>query len=275
MSSGPRGAFASNSSPAEETRAAPAPPQTPHLWQPARQSSLDCKSVCYLKQWSPRHQSVGQRNLQLFCFISNLSLKEVLLYNGKLLDSLLHIQLILVVCQVVRSRVKNTSAALKSNPQASKVNKKQTYLGRLFLCFFSRGLSPVSSPLLSLLVGTSSELQVTLLVCTVGKFFQHWDGPKQCIVFFSFSGAYRDVFSELSALRHQLRSEQKRLECRLRQDDWEELESPISVRSEYWLNWTKWAWRRLCNFWLSMKLSYFSRHFSKAWTRHVGTRRCW
>ncbi|XP_078809830.1 centrosome and spindle pole-associated protein 1 isoform X9 [Oryzias latipes] len=46
------------------------------------------------------------------------------------------------------------------------------------------------------------------------------------------AGAYRDVFSELSALRHQLRSEQKRLECRLRQDDWEELESPISVRSQ-------------------------------------------
>ncbi|XP_024139466.1 centrosome and spindle pole-associated protein 1 isoform X3 [Oryzias melastigma] len=46
------------------------------------------------------------------------------------------------------------------------------------------------------------------------------------------AGAYKDVFSELSALRQQLRSEQKRLECRLQQDDWEELDSPMSIRSQ-------------------------------------------
>ncbi|XP_058505755.1 centrosome and spindle pole-associated protein 1-like isoform X2 [Solea solea] len=40
----------------------------------------------------------------------------------------------------------------------------------------------------------------------------------------------RDVFSELSALRRQLRSEQKRLESHLQQDDWEELDSPLSDR---------------------------------------------
>ncbi|KAM4621175.1 centrosome and spindle pole-associated protein 1-like isoform 2-T2 [Polymixia lowei] len=38
----------------------------------------------------------------------------------------------------------------------------------------------------------------------------------------------RDVFSELSALRRQLRSEQKRLEGCLLQADWEELESPLN-----------------------------------------------
>ncbi|XP_030001585.1 centrosome and spindle pole associated protein 1-like isoform X2 [Sphaeramia orbicularis] len=44
------------------------------------------------------------------------------------------------------------------------------------------------------------------------------------------SGDHRDVFSELSALRRQLRSEQKRLEGRLQQGDWEDLESPLSDR---------------------------------------------
>lgn len=47
-----------------------------------------------------------------------------------------------------------------------------------------------------------------------------------------FSGDQHDVFSELSALRRQLRSEQKRLEGRLQQGDWEELESPLSDRSD-------------------------------------------
>lgn len=37
----------------------------------------------------------------------------------------------------------------------------------------------------------------------------------------------RNVFNELSALRQQLRSEQKRLEGRLLQADWEELDSPV------------------------------------------------
>ncbi|XP_078145290.1 centrosome and spindle pole-associated protein 1-like isoform X2 [Centroberyx gerrardi] len=42
----------------------------------------------------------------------------------------------------------------------------------------------------------------------------------------------RDVFSELSALRRQLRSEQQRLEGRLLQADWEELDSPLSDRHQ-------------------------------------------
>lgn len=46
-----------------------------------------------------------------------------------------------------------------------------------------------------------------------------------------FPGDQRDVFSELSALRRQLRSEQKRLEGRLQHGDWEELDSPLSDRS--------------------------------------------
>ncbi|XP_044220221.1 centrosome and spindle pole-associated protein 1-like isoform X1 [Thunnus albacares] len=44
------------------------------------------------------------------------------------------------------------------------------------------------------------------------------------------AGDQRDVFSELSALRRQLRSEQKRLEGHLQQGDWEELDSPLSER---------------------------------------------
>ncbi|XP_070692820.1 centrosome and spindle pole-associated protein 1-like isoform X2 [Pempheris klunzingeri] len=44
------------------------------------------------------------------------------------------------------------------------------------------------------------------------------------------AGDHRDVFSELSALRRQLRSEQKRLEGRLQQGDWEDLDSPLSDR---------------------------------------------
>ncbi|XP_049898892.1 centrosome and spindle pole-associated protein 1-like isoform X6 [Epinephelus moara] len=44
------------------------------------------------------------------------------------------------------------------------------------------------------------------------------------------AGDQRDVFSELSALRRQLRSEQKRVEGRLQQADWEELDSPLSDR---------------------------------------------
>lgn len=47
-----------------------------------------------------------------------------------------------------------------------------------------------------------------------------------------FSGDQRDVFNELSALRRQLRSEQRRLEGRLQQGDWEELDSPLSERSD-------------------------------------------
>ncbi|XP_017278653.1 centrosome and spindle pole associated protein 1-like isoform X2 [Kryptolebias marmoratus] len=43
---------------------------------------------------------------------------------------------------------------------------------------------------------------------------------------------HRDVFSELSALRRQLRSEQKRVECHLQQGDWEELDSPITMRHQ-------------------------------------------
>lgn len=49
---------------------------------------------------------------------------------------------------------------------------------------------------------------------------------------FVFSGDQHNVFSELSALRRQLRSEQKRLEVCLQQGDWEELDSPLSDRSE-------------------------------------------
>uniref|UniRef100_A0A1A8F3T1 Centrosome and spindle pole associated protein 1 n=1 Tax=Nothobranchius korthausae TaxID=1143690 RepID=A0A1A8F3T1_9TELE len=44
------------------------------------------------------------------------------------------------------------------------------------------------------------------------------------------AGDQRDIFSELSALRRQLRSEQKRLEAHLQQDNWEELDSPVSMR---------------------------------------------
>ncbi|XP_040030485.2 centrosome and spindle pole-associated protein 1 isoform X2 [Gasterosteus aculeatus] len=44
------------------------------------------------------------------------------------------------------------------------------------------------------------------------------------------AGDQRDVFSELSALRRHLRSEEKRLEGRLQQVDWEELDSPLSDR---------------------------------------------
>ncbi|XP_034399820.1 centrosome and spindle pole-associated protein 1-like isoform X2 [Cyclopterus lumpus] len=46
------------------------------------------------------------------------------------------------------------------------------------------------------------------------------------------AGDQRDVFSELSALRRHLRSEEKRLEGRLRQVDWEELASPLSDRHQ-------------------------------------------
>ncbi|XP_041800014.1 centrosome and spindle pole associated protein 1-like isoform X2 [Chelmon rostratus] len=44
------------------------------------------------------------------------------------------------------------------------------------------------------------------------------------------AGDQHDVFSELSALRRQLRSEQKRLEGRVQQGDWEEFDSPLSDR---------------------------------------------
>ncbi|KAM9356849.1 centrosome and spindle pole-associated protein 1-like [Symphorus nematophorus] len=44
------------------------------------------------------------------------------------------------------------------------------------------------------------------------------------------AGDKHDVFSELSALRRQLRSEQKRLEGRLQQGDWEDFDSPLSDR---------------------------------------------
>ncbi|XP_075959153.1 centrosome and spindle pole associated protein 1-like isoform X4 [Anarhichas minor] len=43
-------------------------------------------------------------------------------------------------------------------------------------------------------------------------------------------GDQRDVFSELSALRRHLRSEEKRLEGRLQQVDWDEFDSPLSDR---------------------------------------------
>ncbi|XP_053179175.1 centrosome and spindle pole-associated protein 1-like isoform X2 [Scomber japonicus] len=46
------------------------------------------------------------------------------------------------------------------------------------------------------------------------------------------AGDQRDVFNELSALRRQLRSEQRRLEGRLQQGDWEELDSPLSERHQ-------------------------------------------
>lgn len=39
-----------------------------------------------------------------------------------------------------------------------------------------------------------------------------------------------DLFSELSALRRQLRNEQKRLEGDLQQADWEDLDSPLNNR---------------------------------------------
>ncbi|XP_068570311.1 centrosome and spindle pole-associated protein 1-like isoform X2 [Cebidichthys violaceus] len=44
------------------------------------------------------------------------------------------------------------------------------------------------------------------------------------------AGDQRDVFSELSALRRHLRSEEKRLEGRLQQVDWDEFDSPLSDR---------------------------------------------
>ncbi|XP_061582397.1 centrosome and spindle pole-associated protein 1-like isoform X3 [Cololabis saira] len=44
------------------------------------------------------------------------------------------------------------------------------------------------------------------------------------------AGDTSDVFSGLSALRRQLQSEQKRLESHLEQGDWEELDSPMSIR---------------------------------------------
>ncbi|KAM9376712.1 centrosome and spindle pole-associated protein 1-like isoform 2-T3 [Pholidichthys leucotaenia] len=44
------------------------------------------------------------------------------------------------------------------------------------------------------------------------------------------AGDHLDVFNELSALRRQLRSEQKRLEGHLQHGDWEELGSPLSGR---------------------------------------------
>ncbi|XP_029298029.1 centrosome and spindle pole associated protein 1-like isoform X2 [Cottoperca gobio] len=44
------------------------------------------------------------------------------------------------------------------------------------------------------------------------------------------AGDQREVFSELSALRRQLRSEQKRLEDRLQESEWEGLDSPLSDR---------------------------------------------
>ncbi|KAI9515847.1 hypothetical protein NQZ68_009321, partial [Dissostichus eleginoides] len=44
------------------------------------------------------------------------------------------------------------------------------------------------------------------------------------------AGDQWEVYSELSALRRQLRSEQKRLQDRLQHGEWEELESPLSDR---------------------------------------------
>lgn len=52
------------------------------------------------------------------------------------------------------------------------------------------------------------------------------EGVSVCL----FLGDQRDVFSELSALRRHLRSEQKRLEGHLQQDDWEDMDSPLSDR---------------------------------------------
>ncbi|KAK5865218.1 hypothetical protein PBY51_016400 [Eleginops maclovinus] len=46
------------------------------------------------------------------------------------------------------------------------------------------------------------------------------------------AGGQREVYSELSALRRQLRSEQKRLQDCLQHGEWEELESPLSDRRE-------------------------------------------
>ncbi|XP_078117224.1 centrosome and spindle pole-associated protein 1-like isoform X4 [Sander vitreus] len=46
------------------------------------------------------------------------------------------------------------------------------------------------------------------------------------------AGDQHKVFSELSVLRRQLRSEQKRLEGRLQQGDWEELDSALSDRHQ-------------------------------------------
>lgn len=51
-----------------------------------------------------------------------------------------------------------------------------------------------------------------------------------CLVF---SGQQPDVFSGLSALRHQLHSQQRRLEERMQQGDWEELDSPLSDGSDH------------------------------------------
>ncbi|XP_054648876.1 centrosome and spindle pole-associated protein 1-like isoform X2 [Dunckerocampus dactyliophorus] len=44
------------------------------------------------------------------------------------------------------------------------------------------------------------------------------------------AGEQRDVYSELSALRRQLRSEQKRLECHLQQEGWDGMDSPLAGR---------------------------------------------
>ncbi|KAM4732444.1 centrosome and spindle pole associated protein 1 isoform 2-T2 [Anableps anableps] len=44
------------------------------------------------------------------------------------------------------------------------------------------------------------------------------------------AGAHRDLFSELSALRRQLRNEQQRLESDLQRSNWEEPDSPMNVR---------------------------------------------
>ncbi|XP_035983224.1 centrosome and spindle pole-associated protein 1 isoform X2 [Fundulus heteroclitus] len=44
------------------------------------------------------------------------------------------------------------------------------------------------------------------------------------------AGDHRELFSELSALRRQLRSEQKRLENDLQHSSWEEPDSPVNVR---------------------------------------------
>ncbi|XP_029368386.1 centrosome and spindle pole-associated protein 1-like isoform X2 [Echeneis naucrates] len=46
------------------------------------------------------------------------------------------------------------------------------------------------------------------------------------------AGDQHNVFGELSALRRQLRSEQKRLEGQLQQGDWDELDSPLSDRHQ-------------------------------------------
>ncbi|XP_054890622.1 centrosome and spindle pole associated protein 1-like isoform X2 [Poeciliopsis prolifica] len=44
------------------------------------------------------------------------------------------------------------------------------------------------------------------------------------------AGDHRDLFNELSALRRQLRSEQKRLESDLQRGNWEEPDSPVNIR---------------------------------------------